>query len=393
MKDVKYLIGCQEMKMRPLPPYSEMACSFCYRLSQELLASQASRAYPDIVALAFWCRKSNILRLKAKFESEEVRIGRGLAFHVTPANVPVNFAFSFLFSLLAGNSNIVRIPSKYFPQTEIICSAIDLVLKEEAFSDLRDGTAFISYPSSDSQTTAAFSAMADMRLIWGGDNTIDTIRSMPSKPRCIDMCFADRYSIAIVDGQAVIDSDDSLLVQQAEKFYNDTYLMDQNACSSPQIIFWRNGSKQAKERFWNAIVQQAQQRYLLQDAAAVDKYTQLCQDAIELSNFGECRLAGNILTVVSLDRLPKHLTKLRGCCGYFYEFDLETLSQLADHINERYQTITYFGIDPEEIRNFVIQSRLSGVDRIVPFGSAMDIGVVWDGYDVIRSLSRIVALV
>ena len=61
-------------------------------------------------------------------------------------------------------------------------------------------------------------------------------------------------------------------------------------------------------------------------------------------------------------------------------------------INGKYQTVTYFGVQPEKIREIVLQNQLMGVDRIVPFGKAMDIGIIWDGYDIIRSLSRIVAL-
>ena len=40
--------------------------------------------------------------------------------------------------------------------------------------------------------------------------------------------------------------------------------------------------------------------------------------------------------------------------------------------------------------NFVFKNRLSGIDRIVPVGEALDIGVIWDGYDIVRSLSRII---
>ena len=38
----------------------------------------------------------------------------------------------------------------------------------------------------------------------------------------------------------------------------------------------------------------------------------------------------------------------------------------------------------------VVAARLRGIDRIVPVGKAMDIGVFWDGHDLVRELSRIV---
>lgn len=392
MSNIKYLIGSPNFVVHPLTPYNEKACSFCYRLSQELFDNQDGSVFPDITALAFWCRKSNILQLKKTFNDNKKRLGRGLAFHIAPSNIPVNFAFSFLFSLLAGNGNVVRIPSKNFPQIKIICEAIQRIFIDDTFAEIRDNTVFVEYPSSDSKITAKFSAISDVRIIWGGDATVNMIRKLPTKSRCIDICFADRYSAAIIDGQAVLAADKTLLRHQAEKFYNDTYLMDQNACSSPQIIFWYNATQEAKECFWEAVEQQAQKRYFLQPESAIDKYTQLCQDIIEKNEVIDFRRKDNFLSVVSLAKLPQDTTILRGKCGYFYEFELEKLSQITSYVNEKYQTITYFGIEPEKIRELVLQNHLTGIDRIVPFGSAMDIGVIWDGYDIIQSLSRIIAL-
>ena len=52
--------------------------------------------------------------------------------------------------------------------------------------------------------------------------------------------------------------------------------------------------------------------------------------------------------------------------------------------------MTYFGVDKTELRDFVVNNRLSGIDRIVPIGKALDMDVIWDGYDIVRSLSRII---
>jgi hypothetical protein len=53
------------------------------------------------------------------------------------------------------------------------------------------------------------------------------------------------------------------------------------------------------------------------------------------------------------------------------------------------QTLTYFGVPREELASFVRRNRVRGIDRIVPVGEAMDIGLTWDGYDLIRTLSRV----
>ena len=117
-----------------------MVCGFFNDLSTDLRSNKKAKLYPDIITFAFWCRKANISRLKKDFLDGKVRLGLGLAFHITPSNVPINFAFSFVFGMLSGNANIVRLPSKLFPQVEIICSAIDNLFRLKKYQNLNTTT-------------------------------------------------------------------------------------------------------------------------------------------------------------------------------------------------------------------------------------------------------------
>jgi hypothetical protein len=390
MNSVKYLVGSDKVDTHPTYPFDDEICEFLASLSDKLLKDPMSKKYPDIVSLAFWARKSNILKLKKAYQDCTNHLGRGLVFHVTPSNIPVNFAFSWFFSLLAGNANIVRVPSKSFAQVQIICDVVSSLFVE--FPEIEKGTAFISYPA-DNEITASFCMMADVRVIWGGDKTVENIRLLKTKPRCIDVVFPDRYSVCILGGQAIRDADEKEMNRLAELFYNDTYLMDQNACSSPQFIFWHNTDNIAKEKFWAAVITCALRKYNIQPAVSVDKYIQLCTDAIEYGNIASIQRTGNILYRIIFSSLPAvDLTCLRGKCGYFYEYNLEHLEELLPFINERYQTITYYGISAETIREFILQNRLRGIDRVVPVGSSMDIGLIWDGYDLINLLSRVISV-
>ncbi len=389
MNGVEVIIGSLEISHEPLPAYSSEALDFLSELSRELMAFPESRVYPDLSSAAFWCRKANLLKLKETCSCAENRLGRGLAFHITPSNIPVNFAFSWFFSLLSGNANIIRLPTKRFPQAEVFCNTVKRLLPKHREIERR--TAFVRYPSG-SEETGTFCQMADARLIWGGDETIAQIRQYPTKPKCVDLTFADRYSICILDGEAVSRCSETELKRLAENFYNDTYLMDQNACSSPQLILWRNPDGEGQRRFWDAVAACAAVRYDLQGMTAVDKYTRLCQDAIERPEVKAVfRQKGNLVYRAELAELPKNSTTFRGNGGYFYEYRLRSLDELCGIVDEKYQTVTVYGVAPEEIRQVVLRNRLRGVDRVVPVGKAMDIGVIWDGYDIVTMLSRVVS--
>lgn len=385
MNGVEYLIGSGNVVTAPLRVFDKEVCSFITELSSELLKSPASRAMPDLAALAFWGRRASLQKMEQEFGNVRGRLGRGLCFHIAPSNIPINFAFSYLFSLLAGNANIVRLPSKTFPQVDALCAILARVIKK--YPEVEKRTAFVRYPRSN-EITAVFCARADVRMIWGGDNTIAMMKALPASPRCVDIAFADRYSVALLDGKAVLDAEDVQIDRLVEKFYNDTFLMDQNACSSPQVILWQNDVAAARERFWNAVFELAGRKYVLQDAVAVDKYTALCEEAVNNGNLKSVRRRGNLIYRVELKALDPDIIEHRGRGGFFYEYALNDWAELFAVVTEKFQTVTCFGVDEGAFQDAVVAASLRGIDRIVPVGRAMDIGVFWDGHDLIREMSR-----
>lgn len=383
----EWLIGKENVKVHPISPYSEIVIQFLDELSAKLRLRPANR-YTDLNALAFWCRKGNILKLKEHAEDVTNRLGRGLIFHITPSNVPVNFAFSYFFGLLSGNANIVRIPSKDYPQIQIICEVVKELFEKPEYIIIKEGTAFVRY-GHDKEITDRLSLAADGRIIWGGDRTIMEIRQSPVKPKCVEIVFADRYSMGIFNSRAIWEASDEELKKLARGFYNDTYLMDQNACSTPHLLLWMGEqTEEAKKKFWDAVFLEAK-RYDLEPIKVVDKYTDLCMAAMS----GEFRIQktekwDNLLYTLDLEELPEDISKLRGRFGMFYQYTLQDIQLLAPYINERMQTMLYYGLNREELLAFVKQNHLKGIDRIVTFGNSLNMNPYWDGYDIIGQLSR-----
>ncbi len=388
-----YILGSSCLNLSPLQAYDPLLCGFLNELSKTLRNSSDVTAYPDVVAFAYWCRKGNIELLRRKFEDGKVRLGRGLAFHITPSNIPVNFAFSWLFGLLSGNANVVRLPNKNYPQIRIICEAIEQVL--ESFPDIRDMTAFVSYARED-DITERFSALCDARIIWGGDETIRHIRKFTMKERAVELVFADRYSFGIFDAPWILELGEAEMSALAGSFYNDTYLMDQNACSTPHLICWHGGEADAKraasKKFWRSVFQIAEKRYALEPIKVSDKYTDLFKISMLRNDIVNIELYGNSLYVMNIGAVPLNFNEHRGRFGLFYEYDLMELDEIAGCIDQKIQTLVYAGMDKKVLADWVIKNRFTGIDRIVPVGSSMDIGVYWDGYDIISQLSRCVTV-
>ena len=229
-------------------------------------------------------------------------------------------------------------------------------------------------------------------VVWGGDMTIMEIRCMRIRPDAVQLNFPDRYSICILDTLQLGYMTEEELKNLAHRFYNDTYLLDQNACSSPAIVIW-NQEEESKEaenarvRWWNAVAEEARS-YDLSAHKAMAKYELMCRYAMTLD--GEIKIShyGNRVYTMGLPDIPSDTDQLRGVFGMFFEYRGDWRKALTRLESSRLQTITYHGIEQQEIVEFVIKNHLFGVHRIVPAGRAADMDPVWDGQDFIAVLSR-----
>ena len=384
--------GLDAIDCTPMPPYAPQALAFLAQLSTALLAHPAIRTYPDIAAFAYWCRRANLRRLARTSGDLGRRLGRGLALHIAPANVPVNFAYSFAFGVLAGNANIVRIPGRTHPQAEVICAEIRHLFGRPEHRRIAAMNRVIGYPRND-EVTAALSAACHARMLWGGDETIAHLRTMRTSPRCVDIAFADRYSLCLMGAEAILGADGKQMKALACGFYNDVFLLDQNACSSPHLMLWQGHADQvetAMVRFWRSIEDVLRTKDPVSPIHAVDKYVHLCRTVLSLPESGAVTQHGNRICRIRLAQLPSGIERHRGRHGFFFEHIIDGLDGLKGIVNERYQTLTCHGVDREQVSRFIAQEGLTGIDRIVPVGKALDMGVIWDGYDLIGTLSRVI---
>ncbi len=374
-------------------PFDEKVCAFLEEVSKFLLKDTEANAYSDVVTFAFFCRKANLLQMKKSYEGRlQNRLGRGVVFHIAPSNVPINFAYSLVAGLLAGNRCVVRASSKDFPQTRIVCRAFCQTAKFSELSEFTDIFSVVMYEH-DSAITETLSALADVRVIWGGDNTIAEIRKTPLKPRAFDITFADRYSFAVFNAKYVAGLSETDLKKTAHDFYNDTYLYDQNACSSPRLIVWLGNPSDvdgAKQMFWNAVHQNISEKYELAPILSVDKLAAEYKCAIELDGAKIEPSCDNLITRIKLSKFPQNITDYTCAGGCYLEYQANALAEsgLETIITQKFQTLSYLGMDAKELRDFVINNGLAGIDRIVPVGKTAGFGFVWDGYDLIMTMSR-----
>ena len=86
------------------------------------------------------------------------------------------------------------------------------------------------------------------------------------------------------------------------------------------------------------------------------------------------------------------ISNLRGRWGYFYEYTTNDLNKIFEFVNKDFQTLSYFGVSKNTLKELVLKNNPAGIDRIVPVGQTLNINLNWDGYDIGKILSRTIEI-
>ena len=390
MNKIKVVLGKLTFNNKTYKIFEINTINFLDEVSQEINKNKKYSKYTDIITFAFFIRKKNLIKISKDYKNKDRMIGRGIAYHITPSNIPINFAYSLVFGLLSGNNNIVRLPSKNFIQIKILYKIFYKTLKKKKYLELYKRICLVKYERSD-EISSQLSKKADIRLIWGGDETVNQFQKYATSPRCIDLKFANRYSISIIDVNKLAKLSNNNLENIVNRFYNDSYTMDQKGCSSPQALIWiGKDKKKIKDKFFNTLSKIADKKYDNDLAVTNNKIASLSLAAIKSEiNFLSSHKNFNLIRI-KLKNISKQIEKIHPHFGTFVEININNLDELNKIISKKLQTITFYGVDKKKIYDLVFKYGILGVDRIVPIGRALDMGIEWDGYDVIAALSRII---
>lgn len=396
LNGLRYLVGgkdtlCGMCGARVKKPFDDTTLDFLNDVSKTLMASRRAKAYPDVVTFAFWIRKASTTKWKERLDKDDgdVHLGRGVAFHIAPSNVPVNYAYSLAVGLLTGNANVVRVPSKDFAQVQIINQAMRDVLSMEKHAGMRDYICLVRYDKSR-EINDLLSAMADIRIIWGGDATVAELRRSPLEPRGNEITFADRFSLAVIHSESYLELEDRQKI--AEDFYNDTYLTDQNACTSPRMVVWTGDQiEKAKEVFWEHLHRLVKSKYAFQPIQGVNKLVSGYLLATAHESVRMEAAADNLITRVKVPKIPDNLMEFKDNSGFFFEYDCRDILELRSLCDDvRCQTVAYIG--DRGMFDSLLASGVKGIDRIVPVGQTMDFSFFWDGYSLYERMTRTIVV-
>lgn len=374
-----------------LPPFGDLQLDFAAALSRALTSSPASRQHPELMALGFWLRPAHLRRLVDRVLSDHAHTvlqPRGLGLHIAPGNVDTIFVYSWMLSLLCGNRSIVRLSSRPSEQTTLLLAMLQPLLEDPAWRAVARSVAFVRYAHDDA-ITARLSARCDLRVVWGGDATVQAVRAVPLPAHATELCFPDKFSLTLLRADAVADAEGPALAALARALANDAYTFGQQACSSPRLVLWLGDQAQterARSRLWPPV--EAAARQMAHGLGMADHLnTAVAVDLLALQADVHIAPGPALVRRVWLDNPAVH-AEAHGGGGLFHEAGLATLDDLPPLLSRRVQTVSHHGFSRDELLQFCRRHTLRGIDRMVPVGQALAFGPVWDGTDLWRAFTR-----
>ena len=410
MNSVSYLLGVAEAttpltdilrSMRAAPawqPFDARSIVFVKRFSQKLLTAAGIRQHPELAALGHWFRGANLYQLAQKYPNDTgdaLVLGRGLAFHVAPSNVDSVFMYSWLLSLLAGNVNVVRVSQKGSAAQSFLITVLAETLAEEVGAAVRGRIVLLTYPHDDT-ITGELSAACQLRVVWGGDATVRTMRAIPLRPTATEICFPDRFSVCAIEAEALLALDETALAKLASRFYNDAFWFAQQACSSPRLVAWVGPPERidaARARFWQALeyelVWRQPENSEAMSMARVTASFEYAGAALARPDSAVGLVSGQSPLRLTLERPLNDAAKAFHCGnGLFLELRLAELVDLATQLSDKEQTLAVHGFTRAQLKALALALPARAVDRIAHVGDALSFAAVWDGQDLISVFSR-----
>lgn len=369
------------------------------------LGEEETSGIPGVAFLRMWLRRGTLEPIIARELGANALCGGwtedgrarlrpfpiGIVGHWPAGNIEIQPVLSMTCALLGGNASLVRVPAGLVEPTELIMKKLE---RSASTHGLAGRVRMLAFDHSRRDLHEAMARSVDGAMAWGGEEAVLQVRSLPFPHWGRLAIFGPRISIAAMDGDSWSDPQEQ--GSWCKRIARDVWQFDQQACSSPQVLFLE---KKAGHSPWEFVASlrkafesenrlhprtniqpalttaicQARASWLLDNVAKRAVFPEGPDWTILLGSGSEIPkpTQGKTLTVLEADDLRDPLEKLDG--------NVQTLGlAMANAAREE---------------SLAALAAKKGVDRIVKLGRMHVFAPPWDGVDLIRPMVRMVRYV
>jgi len=319
---------------------------------------------------------------------------RGVVVHWIAGNVPGLGLISLALGILTGNANVIKLPSEngwLLPELFARIGKIEVPKRNEGYvtgRNLLDATLFAACGREDREAQADLAREADVRVVWGGRKAVEHVERLPRRPGAQDMMFGPKASLAALGRKALTRTNRKTA---AERLALDASRFDQQACSSPHVVFVERGGEVKPLEFARALAEgmgKALGRLPRPGISADEAYAVVSIRSRYLISGEVFSSGGTEWTVISSEQagLPDPVGS-----RVIFVRPLEDLTDLLPHIDRRLQTLGLL-MDEERAPAFAAAATSRGIERITALGQMHAYDHPWDGIFPLTRLVRWVSM-
>ena len=366
------------------------------------LGGQETADIPGVPFLRLWLRRGTLEPIiirelgRGSLHGDWMEEGRarlkacplGVVGHWPAGNIEIQPILSMTCALLGGNASIVRVPIGLVEETRRLIAKLE---ESDSNHALTGRILMAAFDHSRLDMQEAMARVVDGAMIWGGAEAVVKVRSLPFPHWARLAVFGPRISVAAMDADSWCNRQER--VAWCRRIARDVWQFDQQACSSPQVLFLERKAGYSATEFLRTLrtafesenrahprrridaaltsgICQARAAWLLDDGANSAMFSQGPDWTLLLGSGSEIPTPtqGRTLTVLEVDDL------------------LDPISRLDGNV----QTLGLAMTDPEKEEKLAAAAARQGVDRVVKLGRMHVFTPPWDGVDLIRPMVRMV---
>jgi hypothetical protein len=357
---------------------------------------------PGIVFLRMWLRRGTLEPIVARelgahsLNGGWTDYGRarckafplGVIGHWPAGNVEIQPILSMTCALLGGNGALVRIPKRL---VELTRALMEPLVQSDPAERLTRRIFMAAFEHDRRDLQEAMARVVDGAMIWGGQEAVLEIRSLPFPHWARLAVFGPRISVAAMDAGAWSNRDEQKT--WCLRLARDVWQFDQQACSSPQVLYLERKAGKTSDEFLEHLKSAFESENLahprptieaaLTSAIARARASWLLEDLSHRAAFP----IGPDWTILigSGSDLPQ---PVQGKTLMVLEVD--DLKDVISKLDGNVQTLGLGMADAEREKEIVTLAGQRGIDRIVKLGRMHTFVSPWDGVDLIRPMVRMV---
>lgn len=369
------------------------------------LDSATTRHIPGVAFLRLWLRRGTLEPIIARELGQGALFGDwtregqarlrphpvGVVGHWPAGNIEIQPVLTLTCGLLGGNACLVRVPKGIKDQTILL---MEKLVECDRNRILTSRVSMLVFDRDRQDLHQAMARSVDGAMIWGGAEAVLDIRSLPFPYWARLAVFGPRISAAAMD------SDSWGNLQEREtlcrRIARDVWQFDQQACSSPQVLFLEKKEGYSGYEFVQSLQAAFESENRLHPRETIDaalttaicrsRASWLLEDVANRAIFSK----GPEWTILFGEgaEIP-HPAQGRTLTVK----EVSDLFEAVEMLDGNVQTLGLAMADSEREKRLASVAARRGVDRIVPLGRMHVFAPPWDGVDLIRIMVRMVRYV